>query len=31
MKLVQRIPGAYVTTATGAAGWSEAVLGSAAV
>ena len=30
-KLLQRIPGAYVTTATGAAGWSEAVLGSAAV
>jgi len=30
-KLLRRIPGAYVTTATGAAGWSEAVLGSAAV
>jgi predicted mannosyl-3-phosphoglycerate phosphatase (HAD superfamily) len=30
-KLVRRIPGAYLTTATGPAGWSEAVLGSAAV
>jgi len=30
-KLLRRLPGAYVTSATGAAGWSEAVLGSAAV
>src|SRR5687767_10442830 len=30
-KLVRRIPGAYLTTATGPAGWSEAVLGSAAL
>lgn len=30
-RLVRRIPGAYLTTATGPAGWSEAVLGSAAV
>ena len=30
-RLLRRIPGAYLTTATGPAGWSEAVLGSAAV
>ena len=30
-RLLRRIPGAYVTTATGPAGWSEAVLGSTAV
>ena len=29
MRLLRRIPGAYLTTATGPAGWSEAVLGSA--
>ena len=31
MKLLRRIPGAYLTTAMGPAGWSEAVLGSAAL
>lgn len=30
-RLLHRFPDAYVTTATGPAGWSEAVLGSAAV
>jgi mannosyl-3-phosphoglycerate phosphatase len=30
-RLLQRFPGAYVTTANGPAGWSEAVLGSGAV
>jgi predicted mannosyl-3-phosphoglycerate phosphatase (HAD superfamily) len=31
MRLQSRLPGAYVTVATGPAGWNEAVLGSAAV
>jgi predicted mannosyl-3-phosphoglycerate phosphatase (HAD superfamily) len=30
-RLLRRVPSAYVTTATGPAGWSEAVLGSAAL
>lgn len=30
-RLLRRVPGAYVTTATGPAGWSEAVLGSTAL
>jgi predicted mannosyl-3-phosphoglycerate phosphatase (HAD superfamily) len=30
-RLLRRVPAAYLTTATGPAGWSEAVLGSAAV
>jgi predicted mannosyl-3-phosphoglycerate phosphatase (HAD superfamily) len=30
-RLLRRVPGAYVTTATGPAGWSEAVLGAAEV
>ena len=31
MRLLRRVPGAYVTAAVGPAGWNEAVLGSAAV
>jgi hypothetical protein len=31
VRLLRRVPGAYLTAATGPAGWSEAVLGSAAV
>lgn len=30
-RLLRRVPGAYVTVATGPSGWSEAVLGSTAV
>jgi predicted mannosyl-3-phosphoglycerate phosphatase (HAD superfamily) len=31
MRLQRRVPGAYVTSAVGPAGWNEAVLGAAAV
>ena len=31
VRLLRRVPGAYLTAATGTAGWSEAVLGSAAL
>jgi predicted mannosyl-3-phosphoglycerate phosphatase (HAD superfamily) len=30
-RLLRRLPGAYLTTATGPAGWSEVILGSAGV